>query len=157
VATTWAIDLGALYKGPIKGFSVGLNVQNLGPKLVYISAEQADPLSRNVRGGVAYRVLDGKYTRLTAAFDLTKTVVFLNRSWRSELKEAVQHWGVEYWYLGPANLALRSGYVYDYVGNIKGPTFGFGVGYKFAEFDFSMEPGGDLQKYNRKFSLSVNF
>lgn len=157
IATTWAIDIGALYKGPIKGLSVGLNVQNLGPNLVYISAEQADPLSRNIRGGVAYRILDGRNTRLTAAFDLTKTVVYLNRPWRTELEEAVQHWGMEYWYLGPANLALRSGYVYDFVGKIIGPTFGFGVGYKFIEFDFSMEPGGDLQKYNRKFSLSANF
>ncbi len=157
VATTWAIDLGALYRGPIKGMSVGLNVQNLGPNLVYVSAEQADPLSRNIRGGIAYRVLDGKYTRLTAAFDLTKTVVYLNRPWRTELEEAVQHWGVEYWYLGPANLAVRSGYVYDFVGKIIGPTFGFGVGYKFIEFDFSMEPGGELQKYNRKFSLSAKF
>lgn len=157
IATTWAIDLGALYKGPIEGLSFGLNVQNLGPKLVYISAEQADPLSRNVRGGVAYRILDGKYSRLTAAFDLTKTIVVMNRPWRQELEESVQHWGMEYWYLGPANLALRSGYVYDFVGKIIGPTFGFGVGYKFLEFDFSMEPGGDLQKYNRKFSLSANF
>ncbi|MCU0606375.1 MAG: PorV/PorQ family protein [Candidatus Edwardsbacteria bacterium] len=157
IATTWAIDLGAMYKGPIKGLSIGFNVQNLGPKLVYISAEQADPLSRNLRGGVAYRILDGKYSRLTAAFDLTKTIVVLNRPWRQELEEAVQHWGMEYWYLGPANLAMRSGYVYDFVGKIIGPTFGFGVGYKFLEFDFSMEPGGDLQKYNRKFSLSANF
>lgn len=157
IATTWAIDLGAMYKGPIKGLSIGFNVQNLGPKLVYISAEQADPLSRNLRGGIAYRVLDSKYHRLTGAFDLTKTIVVLNRPWRQELEEAVQHWGMEYWYLGPANLAVRSGYVYDFVGKIIGPTFGFGVGYKFLEFDFSMEPGGDLQKYNRKFSLSANF
>ncbi|MDI6738833.1 MAG: PorV/PorQ family protein [Candidatus Edwardsbacteria bacterium] len=157
IATTWAIDLGALYKGPVKGLSIGLNVQNLGPKLVYISAEQADPLSRNIRGGIAYRILDGRVAKLTAAFDLTKTVVIMNRSWRDELKEAVQHWGVEYWYMGPASLALRSGYVVDEVGHIKGPTFGAGVGYKFIEFDFSMEPGGDLQNYNRKFSLSANF
>ena len=155
VATTWALDFGLLYRGPIKGLSFGANLQNIGPRLVYIDAEQSDPLSRNIRVGTAYKILDGRWARLTAAYDITKMLVVYDRPWKEELKEAVQHMGLEYQYNGPATLGLRTGYVLDEVGKIKGATYGFGVGYKNIQFDFGMEPGGELQTYNKKFSLSV--
>ncbi len=159
IATTWAIDLGALYKGPINGLALGLIVQNIGPNLTYIDAQEADPLSRNLRLGTAYDILDGKLSKLTVAWDATKTIVNLPlpMPWREEIKEVVHHLGMEYWYLGPASLALRTGYVVDEVGHIKGATFGAGVGYRKIQFDFAMEPGGDLQNYNKKFSLSAIF
>ncbi|MBI5805019.1 PorV/PorQ family protein [candidate division TA06 bacterium] len=155
VATTWALDFGLLYHGPFKGLSFGSNLQNIGPKLVYIDAEQADPLSRNIRVGTAYKILDGRWAKLTAAYDITKMLVVNDRPWKEELKESVQHAGIEYQYTGAAELGLRAGYVYDEAGKIKGSTYGFGVGYKKIQFDFGMEPGGELQKYNKKFSLSV--
>jgi hypothetical protein len=159
IATTWAVDLGLLYRGPFDGLALGLNVQNIGPKLTYIDAQEADPLSRNVRVGTAYDILDGKYSKLTAAWDFTKTIVDLSpdRPWREELQDVVHHLGMEYWYLGPASLALRAGYVLDEVGSIKGPTYGAGVGFRKIQFDFAMEPGGDLQNFNKKFSLSAEF
>lgn len=159
IATTWAVDLGLLYRGPFDGLALGLNVQNIGPKLIYIDAQEADPLSRNVRVGTAYDILDGKYSKLTAAWDFTKTIVDLSpdRPWKEELQDVVHHLGMEYWYLGPASLALRTGYVLDEVGHIKGPTYGAGVGFRRIQFDFAMEPGGDLQNFNRKFSLSAVF
>jgi len=155
VATTWALDFGLLYKGPFRGLSFGANLQNIGPKLEYIDAEQADPLSRNIRAGTAYKILDSRWTQMTVAYDITKMLVIYNRPWREELKEAVHHAGLEYQYKGAALLGLRAGYVSDEMGKIKGATYGFGVGYKDIQFDFGMEPGGELQKYNKKFSLSV--
>jgi hypothetical protein len=155
VATTWALDFGLLYRGPFKGLSFGANLQNIGPKLVYIDAEESDPLSRNIRAGTAYKILDGRWAKLTAAYDITKMLVVNDLPWKEELKEAVHHAGMEYQYTGAATLGLRAGYVYDEVGKIKGSTYGFGVGYKNIQFDFGMEPGGELQKYNKKFSLSV--
>jgi hypothetical protein len=159
IAVTWALDLGLLYHGPFDGLSLGVNVQNIGPKLTYIDAQQADPLSRNVRFGTAYNIMNSKYSKLTAAWDFTKTIVDLtpDRPWREEIKDMVHHGGLEFWYLGPASLALRTGYVMDEVGQIKGATYGAGVGYRRIQFDFAMEPGGDLQSYNRKFSLSAVF
>ena len=153
------MDLGLLYHGPFDGLALGLNVQNIGPKLTYIDAQEADPLSRNVRVGTAYDILDGKYSKLTAAWDFTKTIVDLSpdRPWKEELQDVVHHLGMEYWYLGPASLALRAGYVLDEVGHIKGPTYGAGVGFRKIQFDFAMEPGGDLQNFNKKFSLSAVF
>ncbi|MBI4726159.1 PorV/PorQ family protein [candidate division TA06 bacterium] len=166
VATTWALDFGLLYRGPFKGLSFGANLQNIGPKLEYIDAEQADPLSRNLRVGTAYKILDGRWAKLTAAYDITKMLVVNDRPWREELEETVSHLGFEYSYMGAASLSLRYGLVYDRIGRIGtddkgnfdlGPanTFGAGVGYRNITFDFSLEPGGELQKYNKKFSLSV--
>ncbi|MEW6686119.1 MAG: PorV/PorQ family protein [Candidatus Edwardsbacteria bacterium] len=169
VATTWALDLGVLYKGPLRNLNLGANIQNIGPKLKYIKAEEADPLSTNLRAGLAYKVLESKLFRLTTALDFTKSLVNLKSPWKDQLRETVTHTGAEFWYYDL--LALRIGWVYDFYlyGAEKKPlgdqiTFGGGVRYKFPksgtkiEFDFSREPGGELQPGgNRKFSLSVGF
>jgi len=178
VATTWAVDLGLLYHTIVNGLSLGFNLQNLGPKLVYIDAQQADPLSRNVRLGIAYRVLDGRITKLTTAFDLTRTVVEFEPSWNkewlsSQWREAVIHFGTEYVYQGFVQLALRYGIVYDRVGRIgtklnssepkfslgEASTFGGSVGYRRISFDVALEPGGELMNgtKNKKFALTFNF
>ncbi len=175
VATTWAVDLGLLYHLPwVNRLTVGANLQNLGPKLVYIDAAQADPLSRNLRLGLAYRILDGRLTRLTTALDITRTVVDFEPSWSQEWwkeqwEEVVKHFGLEYWYLGPVQLALRYGLVYDKAGNIgsvddkfnlaEASTFGGSVGYRRISFDFALEPGGELMNRTKqkKFALSYNF
>lgn len=179
VATTWAVDLGLLYHvGMVRGLSLGANLQNLGPKLVYIDAQQADPLSRNLRLGVAYRALEGRITRLTTAFDITRTVVDFNPSWNSQWwkdqwHESVLHLGAEYVYSGFVQLALRYGLVYDRAGRIgtklnsiepkfdlgEASTFGGSVGYRRISFDVALEPGGELMNgtKNKKFALSFNF
>jgi hypothetical protein len=178
VATTWAVDLGLLYHTMIRGLSLGFNLQNLGPKLVYIDAQQADPLSRNLRLGIAYKALEGRIIRLTTAFDLTRTVVEFDPSWSKEWwsdqwRESVLHFGTEYVYNGFVQLALRYGLVYDRVGRIgtklnssepkfslqEASTFGGSVGYRRITFDVALEPGGELMNgtKNKKFALSYNF
>lgn len=179
VATTWAVDLGLLYHpGLVKGLSLGANLQNLGPKLVYIDAQQADPLSRNLRLGIAYKALEGRITRLTTAFDITRTVVDFSPSWsaqwwKDQWRESVLHFGTEYVYSGFVQLALRYGLVYDRTGRIgtklnsaepkfslgEASTFGGSVGYRRISFDVALEPGGELMNgtKNKKFALSFNF
>ena len=155
VATTWAFDFGLLYKGPFKRMSWGATVQNIGPKLVYLEAENADPLSRNLRVGTAYRLMDNRVSKWVLSADATKMLLNLNDPMRAQLYEVVTHLGTEFVYSDL--LALRTGYVTDEAGHIKGPTFGGGVLVKRFSFDYGMEPGGELQKYNQKFSLSVKF
>jgi hypothetical protein len=64
-ASTFAVDLGILYKAPIPHFTVGLNLQNLGPSIKYI--QDPDPLPLNLKVGVAYRMFDDNFT---TAFDM---------------------------------------------------------------------------------------
>lgn len=155
VATTWAFDFGILYKGPIKRLSWGADVQNIGPKLVYLQAENADPLSRNLRVGTAYRLVDNKVTRWTISADATKMLLNMNEPVRTQFSEVVTYLGTEFVYSNL--LALRTGFVDDEAGQIKGTTFGGGIMIKRFSFDYGMEPGGELQKYNQKFSLGVKF
>jgi len=155
VATTWAFDFGLLYKGPIKRMSWGATVQNIGPKLVYLEAENADPLSRNLRVGMAYRLMDNRVNKWVISADATKMLLNLGDPLRSQLYEVVTYVGTEFVYSDL--LALRTGYVTDEAGQIKGPTFGGGIIVKRFSFDYGMEPGGELQKYNQKFSLAIKF
>jgi hypothetical protein len=158
-ATTWAFDAGVLYKSPFRGilggFALGACIQNVGPKLAYVDVENADPLNTNLRAGLSYQFFRNPLHRMVGDFEISKTLVDLGQPWREELKEAVLHTGVEYVYYDL--LALRTGSVTDEVGRIKGPTFGGGISYKVLSFDFAMEPGGELQRYNRKFSLTARF
>jgi hypothetical protein len=59
-ASTFAVDLGLLYKTPIPHFTAGLDVQNLGPGIKF--DQVTDPLPLNVKVGVAYRMFDDNFT-----------------------------------------------------------------------------------------------
>ena len=59
-ASTFAVDLGLLYKTPLPHLTAGLNLQNLGPGLKF--AQVADPLPFNVKIGVAYKMFDDNFT-----------------------------------------------------------------------------------------------
>ncbi|MBN1632545.1 MAG: type IX secretion system outer membrane channel protein PorV [Ignavibacteria bacterium] len=156
-AFSTSFDLAALYrfsKGPgiIKDkLSLGLNLSNLGPKISYVDADQADPIPTNLRLGIAYKIFKNEGNELTFAADFSKLLVnrpdafyeALFTSWKggpSEIGKSIQSSvGAEYWYGNPKLIALRAGYFYedpDY-GNRKYITLGAGIRYSLYGFDFS--------------------
>jgi hypothetical protein len=155
VASTVSFDIAAMYRpASIPGFSAGLNLSNIGPKVTYIDAAQADPLPTNLRLGFGYKVLKDDYNELTASLDFSRLLV--NRdstgasdpvyeaiftSWGdgSGLKKINLSGGLEYWYGAPRLLALRVGYFYEdpSFGNRKFLTFGAGIRFDIYGFDFS--------------------
>lgn len=153
--SSYAVDLGILYKGPIRGAAFAAVLQNLGPNISYISPSESDPLARNLRVGLAYNLLDDEVSRLTVAGEVTKVLVALGDDLGYEFDEAVKHVGAEYVYYD--FFSLRTGYVYDKIGRIQGPTFGAGFKMKFLMLDFAMEPGGEVQHDNKKFALGARF
>lgn len=75
-ASAFSFDLAALYKVPyVNGLSLGANLSNMGPKITYIDAAQADPLPTNLRVGLAYRLINDKYNKLTFVADVNKMMV----------------------------------------------------------------------------------
>ncbi|MBI4552373.1 MAG: PorV/PorQ family protein [Candidatus Latescibacteria bacterium] len=163
IATTFAVDAGAMYRIHRRLTLAGV-VQNLGPKVTYIDADQADPLPRNLKVGFALKALDGKYNRLTIASDFNKSLV--TKQTVSSLSESVWNVGGEYWY---ANfIALRTGAIADMAGKINSngkramtltPTFGGGLQWRTYRFDFSYMTGGSnavLQNIT-KFSITAGF
>jgi hypothetical protein len=166
IATTVSGDIGILYK--IKTFvlpfvdvdlsnvlSIGLNLSNLGPKITYIDAAQADPLPTNIRLGFGAKVLDNEYNNLVLALDFSRLLVrryketdkkpdpfyeALFTAWGDGgIRKIVTTGGFEYWYGKPKLIAIRAGYLYEdpEYGNRKYFTFGAGLRYDIYGFDFS--------------------
>jgi hypothetical protein len=134
----------------------GINLSNLGPKISYVDAAQADPIPTQLRIGFAYQVFKNQGNELTLTGDFSKLLV--NRfgvgesdpfykamftSWKggpSGIGRTVQSSiGAEYWYGSPKLIALRAGYFYEDPsnGNRKYITLGAGLRYSLYGFDFS--------------------
>jgi len=168
IASTVSVDLAAMWRPQIldvpllgdlgKKFSMGVNLSNLGPKVTYVDAAQADPLPTNLRLGFGYRVLNDEYNQLTASLDFSRLLVRRYSDGTSDAlpKSLVTAWGdggfkkvivsagMEYWYGAPKLIALRIGYFYENpnFGNRKFLTFGAGIRYDIYGFDFSYISAG---------------
>lgn len=147
-----SFDLGILWKPQdldfldIKDkFSIGLNLQNVGPKITYI--RESDPLPTTLRLGTAFNVLRDEFNDLTFAVDFAKLLVKRDSLGSDPLpKSLVTAWenpgaefsfGMEYWY--EKIIALRAGYFTEpaALGNRTYWNFGAGVRYDIFKLDFS--------------------
>jgi len=138
--------------------SIGANLSNLGPKITYIDAKQADPIPTNFRLGFAFQLLRDEFNSLVYTLDFSKLLVSRDStgsdefytgiftSWgdnpfSEELRDVVTTMGLEYWYGTPGDFlfALRTGFFYEdpSYGNRKFLTFGAGLRYDIYGFDFS--------------------
>ncbi|MFH2055159.1 MAG: PorV/PorQ family protein [bacterium] len=125
--TSFAVDAGVIYHFS-KKFNLGAALTNLGPDMSYIDAAQSDPLPRNLAVGIAYKLLDSPYNRLTLVGEANKMLATLNDDFSTEIKEIITSVGLEYWY--GSLLALRSGYYIDTEGESKYLTVGVGLQFK---------------------------
>jgi len=185
VAFTTSFDLSMLYKmdrGPkfLKDkFSVGVNLSNMGPKISYVDAAQADPLPTQLRFGIAYNILKNEGNELTLTADFSKLLVNRNSStdvdpfykafftsWKGGpdgIGKSIQtSVGAEYWYGSPKLIALRAGYFYEDPsnGNRRFITLGAGIRYSLYGFDFSYITGTEDNHplaNTLRFGLIVNF
>ena len=145
---TFAVDAGLLFTDVLPRLNLGIVWQNVGPDIVYIDREQADPLPQNLRVGVAYRPIDLSPHKLTLVYDAYKLLATHKSSFllalvagltddkmRDELDQIVHMVGAEYTLADM--LSLRAGYFHDEVGYVKYPTFGLGLGWRTYRFDLS--------------------
>ena len=175
-ANGFAVDLSVLYKAPwLRGLSLGANLSNMGPKVTYVDAAQADPLPTNLSLGIAYRLIDTEFNKLTFVAQGDKELVrrykdgtsdsfykALFTAWTDdpiseEFREWILGFGVEYWYT--SLIALRAGYHYDEVGKVKFPSFGAGIQYNLYRFDFGYVAAAEGHPLSgtMRFSLSIGF
>ena len=173
IANTFSFDLAFLYRPKslvipfvdedIGGlFSIGANLSNLGPKVTYIDAAQADPLPTQLRLGIAIMPMKDEYNSLTVSADFSKLLVYRSKNrdtsattsttdelpkslWTSftkntfdeNLKLINSSVGLEYWY--DKKVALRWGYFFEDPahGNRNFMTYGAGLRYDIYGLDFS--------------------
>ncbi len=153
-------DLGVLWKPKnlpyLKDYvNLGLNLQNVGPKMTYIN--ESDPLPTNLRLGTAVKLVKDEYNDLKLACDVSKLLVKRDVIRDSSGKvtksdsdplplSLVTGWqnagaefsvGMEYWYDNV--VALRAGYFTEpsSLGDRKFWNFGAGVRYDIFKLDFS--------------------
>jgi hypothetical protein len=174
VGNSFAADLGLLWKvTPTLNFGAAL--RNLGPKIAYIDASQADPLPQHIVLGASYKVLDSEYNEVLLSLDVYKPLIAegsfasnLVKAWADEalsdeFKEMDLHAGGEYKYSlsarkNEAFIALRAGYSLDHDGEIKTPTFGVGLKYNLFQVDVAYITGeGTPFQDNTRFSLNMDF
>ena len=176
VGSSFAVDLGLLYRiAFVKGLSFGMNLSNMGPKIAYVDAAQADPLPTNLKVGFSYVVLDNEFNKLLISIDTNKLMVVRHDDGTSDsfYKALISAWsdgsireqanrlrsscGLEYCY--NSMIYLRTGYYYDYDGLVKYPSFGAGLQYSKYRFDFAYvaaQQGHPLSDTMR-FSLTAGF
>lgn len=171
-----AADFGILYKTPwLDRLTLGANLSNMGPKIAFIDASQADPIPTNLKFGAAYKLLDGEYNQLTVTMDFNKLLVVKHEdgssdafyksvftAWTDEHQGSIKRMsaavGAEYWY--NQIFAIRSGYFYEDIGKRRFLTFGAGLRFSIYGFDFgyiSADKDGSPLADTMRFSLSFRF
>jgi len=169
IGSSVAVDLGLLYHTSVPGLRVGVALRNVGPKISYIDVAQADPLPTHFTVGASWKVLDTEYNDVVLVLDLYKPLVrregsrleALLSAWtdeglREELEQVDLHLGVEYTY--SSFLALRAGYSYDKDGELKTPTFGFGLKYNWIQMDYAYLPARNTAlEDNQRFSVTLRW
>ena len=145
---TFAADLGALYDLPGFPVRLGVNVQNLGPDISFIDEDQSDPIGRNLKIGVGIKPLDSGSFRILVEGDVNKSLIYSD-------EKAILNGGMELAYSTYA--AMRAGYIYDKDGDIRDPTFGFGVQVGTLAFDYASVPQARGLDRVSKFSLTYRF
>jgi long-subunit fatty acid transport protein len=145
--TTFAADLGALYKMPQLKSSVGLALQNLGPNIAYIDQDQSDPLGRNVKAGVAVTPFETEVYRVTVAADVNRSLL--------PHGAFIENGGAEFEF--NRLLALRAGYVYDPRGTVKDLTYGLGLNFRGIRVDYASVPQSQFLDRVNRFSASYHF
>lgn len=159
VGRSVSFDLSALWKpdstyveGIANALEVGFNLADIGPKIRYVDALQADPLPTELRIGASYKLYKDEYNELTVASDVSKLLVHRDTStqfadplpksfitsWDSYTGQSLMFSnGIEYWY--DQLVALRAGYYTEgsHVGGRNYLTFGAGLRYDSYQFDFS--------------------
>ena len=174
VGSSFAADLGVLWK-MTPNLSFGGALRNLGPKISYIDASQADPLPQHIVVGAAYKAMETEFHALLLSMDLYKPLIAdgsfagnLLKAWTDEslgdeIEEMDLHVGGEYRYgLSDVKdlsfLALRAGYSMDRDGELETPTFGVGLKYNMFQVDVAYITGEDTPlQDNTRFSINLTF
>jgi opacity protein-like surface antigen len=178
-----AVDLGLLWTPKwLSKLTMGVNLQNLGPKITFVDADQADPIPTNLKLGFAYKALEREHNELNLTFDVNKQLVRVDRhisetdtTYTSDpfYKAIFTAWtdggfgevikrmniagGAEYVY--NEMFMLRTGYFYEDIGKRRFATFGAGIRYNIYQFDFSYlyTTGDDEHPLSDTIRFSLSF
>ena len=174
VGSSFATDLGLMWDiSPVVTFGAAL--RNLGPKIAYIDASQADPLPQHIVAGLAFKALDTEFNDVLLSCDVYKPLIadgsfasnlvtaWADESLSDEFSEMDLHVGGEYKYGLSARqdesfLAMRGGYSLDTDGDLRLLTVGVGLKYNMFQVDVAYLIGDETPvNNNTRCSLNLMF
>ena len=147
VGTTFGLDVAGLYKIPSAHLNFGVNVQNIGPSVTFINEDQASPLSRNIKSGVAWTPYQDKSIAVHVVEDFNQSLV--TNSFRT------YNSGLELAYLN--QFAGRVGWYSDPEGQISGVTYGFGASWGSLGIDFGGIPQAKDSGLDDVFKITLGY
>ena len=186
VAVSYAVDAGILYKTPfLKGWSLAVVLQNMGPAVFYVDQAQADPIPFTWKVGTAYEVVHTPNHKLTIAADANREAVYregneaspvyigawkdlvypfddkdhtMGETWDENIKQSVFNSGMEYVYANVA--AFRTGYLYDRSG--KRYELDLGLGFMISDIlqvdgTFIKSFDNGIRNNQKRFSMLLRF
>lgn len=154
--TSFAVDVGTLWKMPAQRVNVGFSVNNMGPDIAFIDREQSDPLPITARLGTAWTPVADDISNLLLTLDVEQSLVWLIDDEVDTRRSEIWHAGVEYRYVNL--LAGRFGYVYDDDGDFNAPTYGLGFIYKDKlSLDYANVPQAETLERVHRWSLYFSF
>ncbi|MFI5251374.1 MAG: type IX secretion system outer membrane channel protein PorV [Bacteroidota bacterium] len=74
IGSTASFDISTLWKAR-PDLNIGVNLSNIGPKITYIDAAQADPIPTNLGLGFAYSPVVSQYNNITLIADFNRLLV----------------------------------------------------------------------------------
>lgn len=138
----------------LKGFDLGFNLQNMGPPISYIDAQQKDALPFTANLGLVYRAVSSHSSDLKFLLDFGREIVYIDTTtgqpdnffkaighdlnsgpWQKEFLPINIKAGLEYMYA--EFIAVRTGFLFDREGERYEWTWGLGVKYSNLNTDFS--------------------
>jgi long-subunit fatty acid transport protein len=152
--TTFAADLGVLWRLMDGRWNVGGAIQHFGPRIAYIDEEQSDPLPRNLKLGTSYKLVSDEMNQLMVSADYNKSLVIVEDI-ADQTLGVILNAGAEYRYYDL--FSLRAGYVYDEDGEIKDFSFGMGLKYRTFSFDVANVPQAEGLTRPFRFSVTATF
>lgn len=154
VGSTFAGDVGALFRALDGRLTLGGAIQHVGPRIAYINEEQADPLPRNLKLGAAYVLARDEMNEFRVVAEYDKSLV-IYEDFLDQTTGVILHVGSEYRYYDL--LSFRAGYQYDEDGDVKDFAFGMGLNYRNWAFDFASVPQAEGLKRPFRFSFTGTF
>ncbi len=186
IAVSYALDAGLLYKTPfLKGLSLAVVLQNMGPAVFYVDQAQADPIPFTWKFGASYEVVHTPNHRLIVAADANREAVYREgnqaapvyvgawkdlvfpfddkdhtayETWQEDVRQTVFNSGMEYTY---ANVAAgRLGYLYDQSG--KRYELDMGLGFMISDIlqvdgTFIKSFDNGIRNNQKRFSMLLRF
>ncbi|MCK4547948.1 MAG: PorV/PorQ family protein [Candidatus Eisenbacteria sp.] len=160
IGTSFAADLGLLWRLFHGRVNLGANLQNIGPDISFIDVEQSAPLPRNLKTGVGIVMLQSDLNRVLGSFEVNVPLTGLERkfddfaAWSDDV---TLNGGVEWGF--SKFLALRAGYIHDPDGDIEGMTYGGGLHISSVGLtvDYATVPKAKDIGREDKFSITVGF